>query len=100
MDVALANGDVPMSWKPAAPAGPATDDKGRAVLLRCVTKTFGYGTGWLVAVDQTCQGLGYADYTSVGTTPPPLGAPQNAFDDGSGLITSNRLYNVLERDSG
>lgn len=98
-DVSLANGDVSMRWKPSAPADPATDNKGRAVVDGCVTKSFSYDTGWTVNVDQTCQDLAYGDYSSVGTTPPPVSDPQNAFDDWNGHIDSNRLYNVLEREA-
>lgn len=98
-DVALADGTVTMTWKPAPPADPAVDSKGRQIIDRCVTKTFSYDTGWVIHVDEVCQALAYDDYSNVGTTPPPSGPPQDAFDDWNGKIDSNRLYNVLERDA-
>lgn len=98
-DVALADGTVTMRWKPPAPPSPAVDAHGRAVVERCVKKTFSYNSGWTVSIDAVCQNLAHGDYTNIGTNRPPNGPPQNAFDDWVGKIDSGRLYNVLERDA-
>lgn len=93
-----ANGTVTVRYRSPEPPSPTTDSKGRPVFTDCVVKSFSYENGWTNYVDATCQDLAYGDVPDQ-PTPPSNGPPVDAFNDWDGLITSQRMYNLLRRDA-